>query len=102
MEHFQIEQLRRAYSVVPGLEAILQDPFDLPPAIPGGSISGTVIGNDHPFGSGRRRVTCHLQSVQLWQRSVLSLQAEGFSTFFRPWNMPPLLTASFQWSYAWR
>jgi hypothetical protein len=74
MVHFQLNYCGANIPVFAGLEAIIQDPFDLRPATPGGSISGTEIGNDHPFNSSRRRVTGHLQSVQVWQRSVLSLR----------------------------
>jgi hypothetical protein len=64
----------------------------------GGSISGTVIGNGQIlYGTfliqAVRRVTCHLQSVQVWQRSVLVLASFNcsFSTFFCAWDMRPLV-----------
>ena len=44
--HFQLVNCGANIPVVTGSEAIVQDSFDLRPATPGSSISGTIIGND--------------------------------------------------------
>jgi len=44
--HFQLVNCGANILVVTGTEAIIEDSFDLRPATPGGSISGTVVGND--------------------------------------------------------
>jgi len=62
--HFPLNHCGSNIPVFAGWEAIVQDPFDLRPAR---SISKTVIGNDQPLNSSG------LQSVQVWQKWVLSL-----------------------------
>jgi hypothetical protein len=45
--HFQLGNCGENVPVVTGSTAIVQDSFDLRPATPGGSISGSILGNDH-------------------------------------------------------
>jgi hypothetical protein len=44
--HFQLQNCGANIPVVPSSTTVVQDSFDLRPATPGSSISGTILGND--------------------------------------------------------